>query len=374
MKKRGKILIVTDLFPQDETDYAGIYVVDYAHSVREWFDVHILHSRLVGKSAGTQQLNLFDLPVTRHISRTTKPSKLGKIAAYNSWFKSATKAGATIAQFDLIHAHGAALSGNVAKRIAQQQQIPFLITEHTGPFSTIANNPIRLKYAKQSVNSAMALLHVSEHSKNDINASGVNHANQTVTYNPVNDNIYSFRVKSDPTQFLFVSRLDEFKGGWRTVKAFHKSALSEKGWSLKLIGDGEEMAAIKEYVDTHKLDSVFLKGFKTKQEIASELHQSAALIFPSRHETFGLVAAESLCTGTPVIATNKTAPAEYITSSNGILVEPDSIEDIGSAMLAVAENHVSFDNQRVSQNAIDAFGMKSFGERLKDIYLQHIGG
>lgn len=373
MKKRYKILVVSDLFPLNDTDYTGIYVADYANCVQPWFDVEIFHPRLVSEQPGISEKQLFGLKVTRYTHTDQPVGKLQKLIAYRSWFRKAAQIGNELGKFDLIHAHGATLAGNVAQKIAKLQNIPYVVTEHTGPFSTISSNSMRLKFCKSAVAKACALLNVSQHSQNEMNSAGVSHSEQQVTYNPVNDKIFQ---PADPAeikkQFIFVSRLDEFKGGLRTVTAFHQTGLEKAGWSLVMIGEGEEQESIKSYIQQHSLQSVQLTGFLTKSAIAKGLRESAAMVFPSRHETFGLVAAESLICGAPVISTNRTAPAEFTDETNAIAIDPDSIDEIKVAMLQIAEGNIEFNRKSIAQNAIHAFGMEAFGTRLKELYLRHI--
>jgi glycosyltransferase involved in cell wall biosynthesis len=158
----------------------------------------------------------------------------------------------------------------------------------------------------------------------------------------------------------------------RTLKAFQESKLSEEGWKLIFIGEGEEEEAMKQYATEHQMGEVEFQGLQTKVEINKALNQSAALVFPSRHETFGLVAAESLTCGTPVICTNRTGPSEYTNPSNSISIQPDQIDGIKEAMLKIAHADNQFDHQLISENAIKAFGLDAFGLKLKNIYLQHI--
>jgi glycosyltransferase involved in cell wall biosynthesis len=53
-----------------------------------------------------------------------------------------------------------------------------------------------------------------------------------------------------------------------------------------------------------------VRGFVPKEELVRLVQEAAALLFPTRHEGFGLPVAEAMACGTPVVATPDPAVRE----------------------------------------------------------------
>ncbi|RJR12911.1 glycosyltransferase family 1 protein [Candidatus Parcubacteria bacterium] len=85
-----------------------------------------------------------------------------------------------------------------------------------------------------------------------------------------------------------------------------------------VIGDGPQRAALEKKYGS----SVLFVGYKHGQELVDWLSLGDVCIFPSRTETFGLVALEALACGMPVAAHNVMGPRDIITDGvDGYLSE-----------------------------------------------------
>ena len=62
------------------------------------------------------------------------------------------------------------------------------------------------------------------------------------------------------------------------------------------------------------------------------------VVMPSRYETFGLVAAEALAAGTPVLAFAIPCLRRLVTPDVGVLVEPFDVPAFVAAMAALASD------------------------------------
>ena len=298
-----------------------------------------------------------------------KVNSLLKPFFYILWFIKGIQLGKAYTETTIIHAHGAVLNGLLAYFISKKLKIPFVVTEHTGPYSSILNSWLKSNISKFVFNKAAKVLVVSEHQKNELLKLGITKEKVEVSFNPVNTDVYKLTTVSDSKNIAFVSRLDEFKGALRTLKAFHKLVEKYPNYILTIVGEGEEFNVINEYINSNNLnDKVILKGTLTKPQIAEVLNKSSFFVFPSRHETFGLVVAEALSCGLPVICTNQTAPKEFINEQNGILVHPDSVEEMVNAMEEMIKNRTQYDAVQIRQQIEERFGLDSFGKKLIEIY------
>jgi glycosyltransferase involved in cell wall biosynthesis len=72
-------------------------------------------------------------------------------------------------------------------------------------------------------------------------------------------------------------------------------------------------------------------GYVPEADLPGLTRAAAALVYPSYYEGFGLPAAQAMACGTPVIASNTSCLPEVIGEA-GLLVDPDSVEELGAAM------------------------------------------
>lgn len=112
-------------------------------------------------------------------------------------------------------------------------------------------------------------------------------------------------------------------------------AALKAGIKLTLAGQMSDEKYFKEHVqpllDNHK-ENINYVGHISQNQINEYLCNSAVSFFTSTwEEPYGLVLAESLACGTPVIAYNIGAAPEILTSKTGILVEPNNIEELAKA-------------------------------------------
>lgn len=368
-KKKINLLVISDLFPSERNFFSGIFIVDYLKSVKQYCNIDVLNIRLVGEKGlklfnkeffHLYQYSLLSKPVVRFVKPIVYFFWFVKILTFQKKFK----------KIEIIHAHGTILSGTVAWLYSVLLNKPFVITEHLGPFTVISNNPIKLKWAKFIMQKANLLLVVSNHLKQEILSSKIHPQRIEISYNPVDTDIFLLK-KTDKInkQFLFVGRLDSFKGAFRVLKAFRSLTNSYPDWKYLIIGMGEDWQHIKHFIEENPelQNRVKLFGWKSKQEIAEIMLQCDFFIFPSLHESFGLVIAEAMASGLPVITTKYTAPPEYVDEKCGWTIDPESIDEITGALDYFINNHQNY-NSFYIRNHIVNFSIQRFGHRLYKYY------
>ena len=127
--------------------------------------------------------------------------------------------------------------------------------------------------------------------------------------------------------------------------------------------------------DACKLNAniVFISQPLSKYELNELIKNAYCLIWPSKgiYENFGMIAAESLYLGTPVIASNSGVMKEMINSnSNGLLYQEDSLSSLIQAIQTVSYNPSLRD--KLSKNAMsfakEKFSSLSGADNLISLY------
>lgn len=120
--------------------------------------------------------------------------------------------------------------------------------------------------------------------------------------NPLGDIYAQSNDDGDNDRFtlLSVGRLDEGKNHQALIRAFSKIASDFPKWDLKIIGEGILRPNLELLVKTLDISGrVSLPG--TMQSIESAYQKADVFAIPSLYEAFGLVTAEAMSHGLPVV-------------------------------------------------------------------------
>lgn len=360
------------MFPRHEGDMHGTFVLDYLKAVEPFCNVTVLDVSISGVCKGVKIEKLGDTTVYRYTISAGKPGKLLKPLLYMMWFYCGYKAALTLAP-DIIHAHGATLTGTMALSAAKKIRAPVVITEHTGPFAKLLAGFLSAHLTKRALERADAVLVVSDDLKNQILAAGITPKKVLVTYNPVNTDLFVPAKRRDmlaSRNIVFVGRLENYKGALRTVKAFRALRVRHYDWTLTIVGDGPEYESIKRLVEADDLlrGRVTLKGRLHKEQIAREIQSASFFVMPSEHETFGISIAEAMACGLPVIVGDETAPREFVDAESGLLVPATDVGAIAMAMEHLIGHRAEYDVDRIRGKIVTRFGLMEFGKRLQSVY------
>lgn len=134
----------------------------------------------------------------------------------------------------------------------------------------------------------------------------------------------------------FVGRLVDWKAVDLLIDALH-SVRADRAISLDIFGDGDMRESLEGRVDELGLgDAVHFHGFVPQEEVSKRLADIDALVLPSLYECGGAVVLEAMAIGLPVIATRWGGPADYLDDDSGLLIEPESrdqmVSDIAAAL------------------------------------------
>lgn len=360
-----KILLIPENFPTDENPVAGIFMKDYLKAMTSFAEVNLLNSNPWYRGVYEEVEGVISYDLHFFSKKWKFPLN---VLAYAWWERQSFRFAKKLPKPDLIHLHGAAQRGKWALKLAKYWNVPLVITEHTGPWSAISSRPALLERVKKIMEQADLVMPVSHHLKNEILESGIRPSQIEVIGNPVDTEFFALRKKPlDRKRILFLGRLDPFKGGLRTLKAFVNISGEFYDYRLTIAGHGVEAEAIEKFISQNELESKvdFINKQLTREEMRELFYEHSFLVFPSEFESFGLVAAEAMSTGLPVLITNQTGPRDFSNSDNSVQIDPKDIEN-GLKTILRQEKH--FTPSKISQTILDTFGMKAFSKKLNQSY------
>jgi 1,2-diacylglycerol 3-alpha-glucosyltransferase len=183
-----------------------------------------------------------------------------------------------------------------------------------------------------------------------------------------------FDIPAGDRLLIFVGRLGLEKNIDLLVEA--TALLKTPGARLLLVGNGPHRADLERHIEQLGIgDRVTFTGYLQHDDVAAAYAASEAFFFASLSETQGLVVAEAMASGLPVIAVDDLAIADAVTDGvNGLLV-PERAAD-----LAAAADRVLGDPElrtRMSEESVqraDALSIDLMAERLAGLYGDLIAG
>lgn len=164
-------------------------------------------------------------------------------------------------------------------------------------------------------------------------------------------------------EILFVGRLEGTKG-----PDLAAAAARAAGATLRLVGDGDMRADLQaRYPECHFM------GHQPPDAIRAFARQARMLVMPSRYpEPYGLVAAEALWSGLPVIAADTAFLAgDIVAAGAGLAIEPRDIAAFAGAIGRIADDDALA--ERMSRAAFAdtrpiGLAPDRWIDRLEDIY------
>jgi glycosyltransferase involved in cell wall biosynthesis len=149
------------------------------------------------------------------------------------------------------------------------------------------------------------------------------------------------RKNDDAVALLAVGAVVERKGYDLLVAALAK--LKHLSWRLVIAGDHgrspEAFRRLEADIAWFGLaDRITLLGAVSAQQLASLYATSDLFVLPSRFEGYGMAFAEAIAHGLPVIGTTAGAIPQTVPAGAGILVRPDDVDALASALRRLIEN------------------------------------
>ena len=240
---------------------------------------------------------------------------------------------------DIIHGHYLFPAGAAAVEVGNEHGIKTYVTAHgSDMFEVYKKQPIMRSTLKNVLKRADVVLAVSNALRHEIIATGVSGiSNKTrICWNSVDIEKFSqnednsFRNElglTDKPIVLFVGNLIKRKNVDSLLEA---KKIANSNYYLVIVGDGPLFKKLKKKVEDENIRDVIFTG--SRNDVENIIPSCDVLVLPSLSESFGLVLIEALACGKPVIGSNVGGITEIITDDVGLLVNPNKVSSIASAI------------------------------------------
>ena len=329
-----RVAVFTTSYPRDERDASGRFVADAVERLRgQGVRVEVVHPALRGEGGLVAKLRRRPWLAPSFVYRSVRALRR--------------------ADCDLVHAHWL-LSGAIAV-LARK---PFVLTLHgsgsAGAFSDLELARRAPRLVAAIVTRARLLICVSESLAAAARSCGARDVRVIPNGVEIPDET---GVDAEPLEILYAGRLSPEKGIEELAEAF-------RGHNLVVAGDGPLRELVPQAL-----------GFLSPAELAERYRRAAVVVCPSRSEGFGVVCAEAMAHGKPVVATSVGGLKELVRHARtGFLVEPRN-----PAALRVAVNLLLGDEElrrRLGANAraeAARFAWPAVTEATVDAYHSALG-
>ncbi len=178
--------------------------------------------------------------------------------------------------------------------------------------------------------------------------------------------------KRDGNVILFVGRLEDRKGVWVLLHAFHILVKKYPDLQLRLIGKNLVGDSLFHFIRKRGLEkSVAVLGHLDEPLMLRELQEAGVVAVPSLIEGFGLIAAQAMAAGCCVVASDCPGLRSIITDKKtGLLFKTGSAEDcaqkLESALRDPALAHSMM--SQAAHEAVERFSCHLHSQTLQACY------
>jgi len=384
-----KVLVIPSWYPYPGLPHAGIFTVNQAQALARTIDVEVsilnwgqleyqLALRHPWQSITKLWRYAFSLQQPHPFESNLREHRLKHLTwthhVLNGNIDRLISKLAHLPEYDLIHAHVAFPAGYVAMKLAQARGIPYIITEHSGPFPLpgLGKGSQISSLVSEPMNKAAAIVAVSTSLARDIERQlGIS---PHIIPNLIDTEFYcpSPQVSPNARFTLFaLSALTEAKGVLDLLEAAKILESMHCNVVIKLAGSGPLYGKLRRLINTHNLhDHLQLLGQLNPLQALSYYQSCDCFIMPSRLESFSMVLLEAMACGKPLIATACGGPVDIVHPTLGILVPPANPQALAEAVVSMVGSYGQYSHQVIREHSLQHYTPEIICGQISDLYLQ----
>lgn len=273
-------------------------------------------------------------------------------------------------RINIIHAHVSYPAGYIAAILSREFNIPYVLTEHMGPFPFIAylRNGRPMPEIDEAFGQAKRTIAVSPALADRVHSFG--YPKPVVIPNMVHEEHF---YPDGPTEEIFtfftLGGLSEQKGTDTLLKAIALLKDSFTKIQFWIAGDGPERDKFHNLANSLNI-SKFIRwiGPVRRTDVPDLFRRCHVFVLSSCHETFGIVYAEAIASGKPIIATRCGGPEFIVNKENGILVDVGDIPSLATAIGYMIHNWDHYSPERIRKDFESRFSRQAVVGQLHALY------
>ncbi|MBN1291034.1 MAG: glycosyltransferase family 4 protein [Candidatus Latescibacteria bacterium] len=376
-----RIGIVSHLYPCKHEPISGIYVKEELESISGYVDLVVIaplpNQHWFGEihkfveSYGYYVFRPFVVAFPRWFMQPYYPASMAyTLKRHSNLFDGCS----------LIHVHTAFPDG-VAAVNTFAKRFPVIVTVHGSDINYFAMKPGLSNAITGSLNRASHIICVSKALEQKIKKLGVS-TKTSVIPNGIDTKIFSGGSKENACRklglnmsrkrILYAGNFVPVKGVEYCIKALPKILKEYPDIELILLGAKPGTKDKIRYLHVINKagvgDSVYIHDRVPKEQLPQWFHASDIVVMPSLHEGFGLVAAEALACGRPVVATRSGGPEDIIEDGLGLLVPPRDSSALGDAVIRVLSGKNISGPDKLSDSARRRFSYDGIAQQIVKVY------
>lgn len=284
--------------------------------------------------------------------------------------------------FDVIHVHGTWTPFlAIASFLARSQGIPIIVSPHgcLEPLA-LAHRAWKKKlalaiYQRRVFTRASMIVATARQELESIRRIGIKCPVAVIPIG-VDTSCVMTRHLGEERRFLFLSRLHPIKGLPDLVKAW--ALVRRSGWRVVIAGPDEDghLDVIRAQIQQLGLERDFeFTGMVTGERKEALFSEADVFVLPTYSENFGLVIAEALARGVPVITTTGAPWDDIVSHRCGWWVPPgaDSIAQALEAAMDLPREDLQEMGQRGAQLAKEKYSWGQIGRSALETYQWILG-
>ncbi|WPR71645.1 glycosyltransferase [Flavobacterium sp. NG2] len=284
----------------------------------------------------------------------------------------------------LFHGNGLwGLSVHQMAKVARMKKMPYVLSVHGCLDPISLNNKsywkkyLALKiYQHKDLKLATCLHATAKKEMNNFRALGYTNPIAIIP-NGIDLNEYPLKNNSvikGKRKVLFLSRIHEQKGIEYLIKVWAQiDSNIRQNWELEIAGNGE-LVYIEQLNQIIKIQSlqkeIKIVGPKFGKDKIATYHSASLFVLPSYSENFGIVVAEALASGLPVITTMGTPWEELETYSAGKWIElvDENLLDSMTLLMKMEEKELQEIGKRGRMLIEKNYSIDSVGDKFLKLY------